>query len=205
MRQFFDAAPPPTAAARGYRRLLAHYYNLLIPEDSRVLEIGCGRGELLADLRARQVTGVDISSVQVEAARQKVPHGHFLVQAGEELDLPGPFDVIIISDTLNFAADVQGMLERLRTVSTPETRLILNFQSNLWRPFLALGRILGLGREGPQSSWLSQQDVRNMLALADWALVRTDQRLLCPFPPRRRLEDDRQSLGRPPFFPLGSA
>src|SRR5580704_4238178 len=98
MRQHFNAAPPPTAAARDYHRLLAHYYNLLVPKDSRVLEIGCGRGELLAALHTRHVTGVDISTVQVEAARQRMPHGRFLVQAGEELDLKETFDVIIISD-----------------------------------------------------------------------------------------------------------
>ena len=181
MRQYFDAAPAPTAAARSYRLLLAHYYNLLIPEDSRVLEIGCGHGELLAVLRARNVTGVDISPAQIEAARQRIPHGRFLVQAGEKLDLEGPFDVIIISDTLNFAADVQGMLTRLHVVAGPETRLILNFQSNLWRPLLAIGRKLKVVQRGPQSSWLADEDVWNMLTLADWTVVRTDHRLLCPF------------------------
>ncbi|HVW20857.1 MAG TPA: glycosyltransferase [Opitutaceae bacterium] len=181
MRAWFDAAPAPTAAARGYRGLLAHYYNLLIPENARVLEVGCGRGELLARLRARDVTGVDLSQVQTEAARARVPHGTFLVQAGEELALSGSFDVIIVSDTLNYAADVQALLQRLQAVSTPETRLIVNFQSNLWRPLLALGRLLGLGRPAPQSSWLSDGDVRNLLTLADWDPIRLENRLLVPF------------------------
>jgi SAM-dependent methyltransferase len=181
MRRAFDAAPAPTAAARGYRRLLAHYYNLLIPEQARVLEIGCGRGDLLAHLRAKGVTGVDVSATQIAAARERLPEGRFLVQAGEELALDGTFDVIIVSDTLNYAADVQGLLERLHTVATPETRLLLNFQSNLWRPLLALGRALKISRPSPQSSWLADKDVWNMLALADWRLIRTDHRLLCPF------------------------
>jgi SAM-dependent methyltransferase len=181
MRRFFDAAPPLTLAALGYRRLLAHYYNLMIPEDSRVLEIGCGGGELLARLRARNVTGVDISPVQIEAAQKRMPQGRFIVQTGEELEIDGAFDFIIISDTLNYAADVQAVLQRLHAVATPETRLLLNFQSNLWRPLLALGRALRIGRPAPQSSWLADEDVRNMLTLADWTLVRTDHRLLCPF------------------------
>jgi SAM-dependent methyltransferase len=180
MRRYFDSAAPPSRAARGYRALLAHYYNLFIPEGARVLEVGCGRGELLARLRARDVTGVDISGNQVEAARLRVPHGAFFVQAGEELDLPGTFDVIIISDTLNFAGDVQAILERLHSVSTPDTRLILNFQSNLWRPLLALGRLLRIAKPMPLSSWLASSDVRNMLSLADWSPIRAEQRLLCP-------------------------
>ena len=46
-------------AARGYRVLLAHYYNLLIPPAASVLEVGCGGGELLALLHARTRVGVE--------------------------------------------------------------------------------------------------------------------------------------------------
>jgi SAM-dependent methyltransferase len=180
VRSFFNQAPPPTRAALGYRGLLAHYYNLLIPDDSRVLEIGCGRGELLARLRAKDVSGIDLSPAQIEHARRRVPHGKFFAQAGEELKLEGFFDVIIISDTLNYAADVQALLHRLQAVSTPGTRLMVNFQSNVWRPILALGRALGVARPAPQSSWLADADVRNLLALADWTPVRIEHRLLCP-------------------------
>jgi SAM-dependent methyltransferase len=180
IRKFFDEAPAPTRAALGYRELLAHYYNLLIPDGSRVLEIGCGRGELLARLKATDLTGVDLSPGQIEQAKIRVPHGSFFVQAGEELELTGTFDVIIISDTLNYAADVQALLDRLHAVSTADTRLILNFQSNVWRPLLALGRALGIAKPAPQSSWLADEDVQNLLNLADWTPVCIEHRLLCP-------------------------
>jgi SAM-dependent methyltransferase len=180
MRLFFDAGPPPTRAALGYRKLLAHYYNLLIPPDASVLEIGCGQGELLACLSTRDVTGVDLSAAQIERARIRVPHGQFHVQAGEELSLGRTFNVLIVSDTLNYAADVQAVFARLQTVATSDTRLILNFQSNLWRPLLALGRALGLSRSAPQSSWLATSDVRNLLTLSDWELIKVDHRLLLP-------------------------
>jgi SAM-dependent methyltransferase len=180
MRLFFDSALPPTPAALFYRDLLAHYYNLLIPEESRVLEIGCGTGELLSRLNARHVTGVDVSAAQVARAQERVPHGTFFVQAGEYLSLGQNFDAIILSDTLNYAADVQALLERLHHVSTPDTRLLLNFHSNLWRPLFWAGRAMRLSRPAPLSSWLTTEDVRNLLSLTDWETVRTDPRLLCP-------------------------
>jgi len=180
IRDFFDRTSAPTRAALDYRELLAHYYNLLIPDNSRVLELGCGRGELLARLRAVDVTGVDLSPMQIDHARVRVPRGKFFVQAGEMLKLEGCFDVIIVSDTLNYAADVQALLGQLHAVSTPDTRLILNFQSNVWRPLLALGRALRFAKPAPQSSWLATADVQNLLALADWTPVRIEHRLLCP-------------------------
>jgi len=182
MRDFFEAAPPPSRAALGYRDLLAHYYNLLIPDHATVLEVGCGGGELLARLRARRVVGIDLSPAQIARARALVPHGRFEVQAGEQLDLAEKFGVIVVSDTLNYAADVQALLERLQACATPETRLIVNFQSNLWRPLLRLGRAVRLGGATPESSWLSAGDVCNLLALADWEPVKKEHRVIWPLP-----------------------
>jgi ubiquinone/menaquinone biosynthesis C-methylase UbiE len=183
VRAFYDAAPTaPQAGARAYRTLLAHYYNLLIPADASVLEIGCGSGELLAQVRAARKTGLDLSATQIAAARLRVPDAEFFVQAGELVDLGDRrFDVIIISDTLNLAADVQHLLERLHLVSHPGTRLLINFQNSLWRPVLSLARLLGLKAEQPQNSWLASSDVLNLLQLAGWSAVCRQGRILVPF------------------------
>jgi hypothetical protein len=182
VRAFYDSAPPaPQAGARAYRSLLAHYYNLLIPAGATVLEIGCGSGELLAQLRAGRKTGLDLSSTQIAAARRRAPEAEFFVQAGELIDLGDRrFDIIIISDTLNLAADVQHLLERLHLVSHAGTRLLINFQNSLWRPLLSLAHGLGLKADQPQNSWLASSDVLNLLQLAGWSAVCRQGRILVP-------------------------
>jgi SAM-dependent methyltransferase len=172
------------AGARAYRRCLARVYNLLIPADARVLEVGCGGGDLLARLEARDVTGLDLSTRQIAAARARVPHGRFEVQAGETLDpatLGGLYDVIIISDTLNQAADVQQLFARLHLVSHPRTRLVVNFQNSLWRPLLSLAELIGLKTRQPENSWLASSDVLNLLQLSGWSTVTRTGRILLPF------------------------
>jgi SAM-dependent methyltransferase len=188
VRAFYDAAPTtPQAGARAYRALLAHYYNLLIPADASVLEIGCGSGELLAQVHARRKVGIDLAPTQIDAAKRRIPEGEFHVQAGELLDLgatntdAGKFDVIIISDTLNLAADVQRLLERLHIVSHARTRLIVNFQNTLWRPLLTVAKWLGMKAPQPQNSWLASSDVLNLLRLAGWSSVCRHGRILVPF------------------------
>ncbi len=182
VRAFYDAAPTePLWAARQYRSWLAHYYNLLIPANASVLEIGCGSGELLARIRAARKTGVDLCARQLEAARRRVPDAAFFQQPGEVLELGHTFDVIIISDTLNLAADVQHLLERVHEVSGPDTRVIINFQNTLWRPLLSAARMMGLKARQPQNSWLATSDVINMLQLADWEVVVRQNRILLPF------------------------
>jgi hypothetical protein len=180
VRAFFDTATPPNAPARHYRALLARYYNLLIPPTASVLEIGCGGGELLARIQARRKVGVDLSPHQVELARARVPGAEFHVQAGETLELAERFDCIIISDTLNFSADVQMLFERLQTVAHADTRLLVNFHNSLWRPFLSLATLFGLKSQQPQSSWLATSDVVNLMQLGGWSPVTNQGRVLVP-------------------------
>jgi SAM-dependent methyltransferase len=180
-RAFYDKAGGcSTSASRSYRAELAHYYNLLIPAQASVLEIGCGSGELLAGIHACRKVGVDISEEQLASARVRLPEAEFHLQAGEDLALGETFDYIIISDTLNLAADVQQLLECLHSVSHADTRLVINYHSSLWRPALAVGRLLGIKPRQPQGSWLSNDDVRNLLCLADWEPIATQPRMLFP-------------------------
>ena len=67
----------------------------------------------------------------------------FHVQAGEEINLPGTFEYIILSDTLNIAADVQRLLDQLHQVSTSKTRLLINCASAVWRPVYFLAEAVG--------------------------------------------------------------
>ncbi|MFA5258193.1 MAG: class I SAM-dependent methyltransferase, partial [Opitutales bacterium] len=137
VRDFYNVHTKRTGVfGRGYRSLLARYYRHLIPADASVLEIGCGRGGLLELLPNRDVAGIDLSEVRIAEARKRVPHGSFHVMAGEELDLDRCFDCIILSDTVNEAADVQAMLAAALSVARPDTRLVLNFYNTLWKPLL---------------------------------------------------------------------
>ena len=183
LRSHYDVAPIKQSwAARGYYAWLAHYYNLIIPKDAIVLEIGCGSGELLARLNTRNVIGVDLSEVQLQAARKKIPYGVFIQEAGETVRLNQKVDYIIVSDAINYVMDVQDLFIHLRSIVGPETRLVVNFHSAVWKPILSFATFFGLRPIQPQCSWLATPDVKNLMALSDWEVVKTDGRLLVPFP-----------------------
>lgn len=181
VREHFDRRPKMTKAAKSYRRILAHYYNLLIPPSASVLEVGCGSGELLSLIRAKKKAGIDISAEQIALARDQVPDAEFWVQAGETFALPGrTFDYILISETTNLAADVQQMFQRIRSAATADSRLLINSYSSLWRPLVWLATRLGLRSKQPESSWLGKEDVRALLHLSDWEFIRAECRIICP-------------------------
>ena len=181
VRAHYERRVSLTKAAESYREILATYYNLLIPPSASVLEIGCGAGDLLARLSAATKTGVDLSEAQICLAKEKVPAARFFTQAAEELDLPGQtFDYIVVSETINYAADVQLLFEKLREVSGGETRLVVNIYNLFWRPIIAVATALRLRNRPPESNWLSKNDVAGLLHLTGWEVIRHEPRIIWP-------------------------
>lgn len=166
-----------------YQRCLIHIYRWLIPENQRVLEIGCGQGDLLAALNPREGVGVDFSSVMVERAKRRYPGLRFLEADAHDLSaLEGTFDYIILSDLLNDVWDVQKVLEEVRRKCTPRTRIVINSYSRLWEIPLRVASKLGLSKPNLAQNWLTVEDLTNLLHLADFEVIRHFSEILFPLP-----------------------
>ncbi|MBW2454363.1 MAG: glycosyltransferase [Deltaproteobacteria bacterium] len=168
---------------------VGHYYSeqlqrlvasLVIP-GSRVLDVGCGLGDMLAALRPAEGVGIDVSPRMVELGRQRHPELDLRVADVEHDELPaGPFDVIVISDVLGMLHDIQRALERLRPLLTERGRLVVTYYNFLWEPVLRLVEALGLKTVWPEQNWLSMSDIENLLHLSDYEVVRRGTDILSP-------------------------
>lgn len=177
---------PGRGSAAAYRQRLLSVFAFLIPPGQRVLEIGCGRGDLLAALAPSVGVGVDLSPAMIDQARQMHPGLHFVCGAGEDLELGAAgvdardFDFVILSDVLNEMWDVQAALERIARVCGPHTRIIVNTYSRLWEWPLRLAHRVGLANLGIGANWLQVNDVTNLMYLADFETLRSWQEFVCP-------------------------
>lgn len=180
IRKHYRKLNPQNRWSDGYRQVLSTYYRFLIPSDCSVLEIGCGSGGLLRYLSNPKISGIDLVEEQINAARKVLSNAVLKCAAGEIAEFDETYDYIVLSDTLNEAADVQQLLENIHNASTPETRLIVNSHNTLWRPILDFLTFLGLKPKRPQQNWLSASDIRNLFDLTDWELIREETRILCP-------------------------
>jgi SAM-dependent methyltransferase len=166
----------------GYQRRLIETYRFLVPPGRRILEVGCGTGDLLAALDPDIGVGVDISSEMILRARAQHPRLTFVVGDVHNLDLGERFDVIILSDLLNDLWDVQVVLERLQHLTHAGSRVIMNFYSRLWAFPLAVAQKLRLAKPVLAQNWLTREDVGDLLHLADFEVLRGFQDVLWPFP-----------------------
>ncbi|HEY3310434.1 MAG TPA: glycosyltransferase [Anaerolineales bacterium] len=174
--------PVETFFNREYHHRLKELHQLLVSPGLSVLEIGCGRGDLLAALGPARGVGVDFSPEMIAQARQRHPELTFIQADAHNLQLDGPFDVLILSDLVNDLWDVQAVLEQAYKLCTPATRLVLNFHSRVYQPALNLAAALGLAKKLQPQNWLTPQDAENLLYLAGFEIIRRQREILFTLP-----------------------
>ncbi|MCX6165960.1 MAG: class I SAM-dependent methyltransferase, partial [Ignavibacteriae bacterium] len=163
-----------------YHKLLGKYYSFYIPTGSRVLEIGCGTGDLLYNVNSLSGVGIDFSEEMIKIAHTKYPHLNFQVAGAEDFNIDENFDYIIISDLVGYLWDVQELFKNMRKVCNDKTRIIISSYNILWEPILKLSEFLGLKQKQPIQNWLSMKDIIGLLELEGFETVKIDRKILLP-------------------------
>ncbi|MEK6674283.1 MAG: glycosyltransferase [Planctomycetota bacterium] len=198
-----DSTPPPSDAAdwiaelkRFYNRVdprglpkTRRYYSeqierrvrrLVLP-GSRVLDIGCGTGELLAALRPAIGVGVDLREHAIHEARNRHPHLRFMHMPGETVQSLGDtFDHVILGHVLGQVYCLQTLFDSLHSVCHARTRIIIVHYNRLWQPMLYLMERLGIKQKPPEQNWLPADEVCHLLSLSGFETIRQFGMTLLP-------------------------
>ena len=185
--------------SRFYYEDLYDFVRDQVEPGARVLDLGCGDGDLLASLSPSVGVGVDISPATIEEAKRRHPELEFACGDIEQLPIEGSFDYVIVSNTVGFLSDVWTFFRQLRRVVNPSTRVILTHYNALWEPVLSAAQRLRLKQKEPLQNWLSRLDLRNVLELADFEVVRSGYRTPLPIGPPRLMKFLNRALMLVPF------
>jgi ubiquinone/menaquinone biosynthesis C-methylase UbiE len=164
-----------------YNRSLERYFSFIIPAGSKVLEIGCGTGELLNAVKPSYGAGIDFSEEMIKIASASFPEYKFMVDDIENLQLNEKFDYIIMSDLTMSLWDIQKAFLCLNKVCHDKTKIVISNYNFFWEPILKLAETLNLKLKQPNQNWLSTQDVKNLLHLTGFEHVKTERKILIPF------------------------
>jgi SAM-dependent methyltransferase len=150
---------------------------------TRVLDVGCGLGDLVARLDAMgcRSVGIDVSPRTIERAKARHPGADVRVVDIERDALPeGPFDVVVFADVVGHVDDVQRTFERVHRLLAPGGRVIVTYYNFVWEPVLKAAEHLKFKQPWPDQNWLSMDDIENLLYLSNYQVVRTGTEVLAP-------------------------
>lgn len=165
---------------RFYHRILEKHFSFIIPEGSKVIELGCGTGDLLNAVKPSLGIGVDFSEEMLNVARQKHPNLQFVHADVTDFTIDEEIDYVIISDLLSSLWDVQAVLHNLRKWVSPRTKIIISSYNYIWEGTLKFAEFIGLKAKQPLQNWLNIKDIENLLELEDFEIVKVDRKLLFP-------------------------
>ena len=142
----------------------------LVPEGSRVLDVGCGEGDLMEALQVQK--GCDARGMEIdpEAVAKAVSRGLSVVQGDADRDLAdypdGAFDVAILSQTLQTAQRPDWLLDQLLRVGREAFVSFPNFAYWRMRLFLLRNGRMPISRHLP-GSWYETANIHH-LTIADF-------------------------------------
>ncbi|MCB0517165.1 MAG: glycosyltransferase [Chitinophagales bacterium] len=170
-----------------YRKRFSYFWNdnvrfinYFAHEDLSILEVGCGTGDMLSQLKGSYKVGIDFSEAMIDEAKRHYPELEFHVMDAENIQLNKKFDVIIISNVIGFFENVLDVLVPLQKLCHEHTRIIITYYNYLWEPLLRFAETIGIKKKSPLQSWLSHVDIANVLYLSGFETYRKNMRMLVP-------------------------
>ena len=101
--------------------------SLLAPvSGERVLDLGCGTGELAAELAdlSIQVHGIDADASMIAQARAKHPQVRFEQADGHDFVLTDPVDAVLSNAALHWMLDPSAVIARVKAALRPGGRFV---------------------------------------------------------------------------------
>ena len=159
VRRFYERAPFPgygphdslsSLCARAERSKFARLLNEAIPGDARILEIGCGTGQMSLYLtRAdRLVIGADLTRASLQLAQDAARRFGLARVQFVETDLhrpglrPGAFDVVYASGVLHHTPNPRESFARIASLARPGGIIIVGLYNAFARIPLRLRRFV---------------------------------------------------------------
>jgi len=192
-----------TEAAGYYANDRAELVALLPRPLGRVLDVGCGAGEVGRSLRAagaEQLVGVELNPDAAAAAQAHYDEVHVsdaeaLIRDGA---LHGPFDTVVLYDVLEHLVDPAALLGALTPLAADGARLHVSVPNA--RHFSLVGDLVLRGtfgytdwghRDRTHLRWFTRRDIEALVQAHGWRIERVEPAIY-----GRNQLVDRVTLGR---------
>ncbi len=103
---------------------------ILSPQPKeRILDIGCGTGQLTAQIAQAEaiVTGIDADATMIEKAKANYPHLKFAVADARSFQIDTQFDAVFSNATLHWIPEAEAVIRCIHQALKPQGRFVAEF------------------------------------------------------------------------------
>jgi hypothetical protein len=187
-REKIAEAQRKTAGSRaGWLERWSYYHDLLrralaffVEPSERVLSVRCQTGWMLKAVRPSEGVGLDLTEEMVTEAKRMNPQFRYEVGFPDQHRIDGLFDSIIVADT-GETVDLQEEFRLLRQCCHRGTRMYVCAYNAFWEWAFLLAERWGLKMPQPEQNWLTEFDLRGLLELSDFEVIKVHRVALFPF------------------------
>ncbi|HMK45282.1 MAG TPA: methyltransferase domain-containing protein [Methanocella sp.] len=144
-------------------------------EYNSVLDVGCGTGNLLAEISKRKqvsIAGIDLSENMIAMAKKRLGETSD-VRNGDSEHLPWKdnlFDIVTCTDSFHHYPNPVAVLKEMRRVMRPSGKLVI---ADPWAPtpFRQIANILLPFRKSGDVKLYSEQEIKRLLTNSGFTIV----------------------------------
>jgi hypothetical protein len=92
------------------------------------------------------------------------------------------FDVLLLNGSIDQCPDVAELLDRARSLSKMESRLVIVSYSRVWQPIITLATSLHLRTRHSEQNWIPTFEIQNILEQCRFEIVTRRSAIIFPFP-----------------------
>jgi glycosyltransferase involved in cell wall biosynthesis len=86
------------------------------------------------------------------------------------------FSGIIFDNVIGDISDLQNYFENVHKEIPQDTKILISYHNHLWEPILELASTLNLRKKMGLQNWLDENDLKNILKLSGFEIVKTQKR-----------------------------
>jgi SAM-dependent methyltransferase len=165
-----------------YHRKMTDLIRGMVPPRAKILELGCGTGDLLALLDPAAAIGLNVAEALTALARRKHPELQFETVEVDQTKVAENFmpDYVVLNNMLDYVYDVWDLLENLRPAVTDQTLVVMTSTNPLWGPILRLASRIGQRVPDSPRNFITNRDIRSVLELQGFDVVEEGLALAVP-------------------------
>ncbi|MFC2155024.1 glycosyltransferase [Acidobacteriota bacterium] len=164
-----------------YHDLLKEFFKENVKPADKVIEFGCGTGDVLDAVDAKRKVGLDIAEEMIKRAREKYP-GITFQQHDCETVFPGAgeFDVAILADIIDHVTDILKLYTAVNRSLKIGGRMCISSVNPIWSPVFDLAERLGRKMPEGEHNFVPNRFLIEFLKLRGFRFVSRGARFLVP-------------------------